>query len=103
MILRHHATILKRTESLGSEGEKIYAFSHLKSIKCDIQPTTLSPAQSEAYGASDRSSGARKMFFVKDDSLKQFMRVLHVSSTYEIVNINPWQHHYEATLLPVQP
>lgn len=102
MILRFIATIQSRVASTGSEGEKTYTFSTLKTIKADLQPITLSAATLAEWGLTDLSANSRKMFFQKDDAIQIGMRVVCNSETWEIRNINPWSIHYEALLTPLQ-
>ena len=102
MILRFIVTIQSRASTVGTEGEKVYTFSTLKTIKADLQPITLNAATLAEWGLTDLSANSKKMFFTPDLSIVIGQRVIFGSDTFEIRNVNPWSIHYEALLIPVQ-
>jgi len=102
MILRHSVVIQSRTASTGTEGEKTFSFATLKTIKADVQPSSMSPEELKAWGIVDTTANVRAMFYARDAAVRTAMRAVVDGETYEIRNINPWNIHDRALLVPVQ-
>ena len=103
MILRHRVTVQSRTETIGTEGERTYAYATFKSsYPCDIQPISATPEELRAWGIVDIAANSKAMFFPHDTTVLSLMRVVDGSDTYEIRNINRWSIHDKALLVPVQ-
>lgn len=102
MILRHSVLIQSRTASTGSEGEKTFTYATLKTIKADVQPTSMSPEELKAWGVTDGAANAKAMFYVRDAAITTLMRAVVDGETFEIRNVNPWNIHNRALLVPVQ-
>jgi hypothetical protein len=80
-----------------------------ESFRCDVQPHTLTRAEQEAWGLSNRLSDAKKIFFTRSTYIQLANRVFVKSDFpgepgcyYEIKGTNHWPNHGKAIALPIQ-
>jgi hypothetical protein len=102
MIKSHSVLIQSRITTTGTEGEKVYTFATLKTIKAGIQPNSLSPVELAAWGIVDLIADSKIMFYNSDATILRLMRAVVLGVTYEIRAQNTWPTHSEAILVPVQ-
>jgi hypothetical protein len=80
-----------------------------ESIRCDVQPKSLTEAECLAWGISDRNANAKLVFFSRSVYIAINNRMKVVSDFpgegaeyYEIKGVNRWAIHGEAVIVPVQ-
>lgn len=81
----------------------------VESFFCDVQPHTLSKAEIESWGLSNRISDAKKIFFTRSTYMQLANRIFVQSNFpgergcyYEVKGANRWPNHGEAIVIPVQ-
>ena len=101
MILRHTVIVQIRTNSISAEGMQLSTWATYKVMIADVQPSTLTKDEAQAFGLTDISSNTKKMFFRYDDTIIEGMRVVWHSKTFDIRGKNEWNEHNVCLLLPV--
>lgn len=114
MVLFPNTTIYVATltTTRNIEGTKIKAYDFdnpLESFEADVQPNTLTSAQLELYGLSEKTANTKKCFI--DIENGQYMtignraKVVYSDGSVEIYRIQPvnsWRLHKEFLLIPVE-
>lgn len=102
MILGDTITVQTSTSTVDNYGLASKTWTTLKTINASVQPANLNAVESAAWGITDLSSNAKKIFFYKDTSVTNLMRIVFGGDTFEIRGLNSWNIHTVALCVPVQ-
>jgi len=99
-------TIAKNAEG---DAIKTWGTTPVETIRADVQPKTLTDAQYQSWGISDRNADTKIVFYERADQIKVNNRAKVVSDFpgepsgfFEIKVPNHWPRHGECILVPVQ-
>jgi hypothetical protein len=80
----------------------------IETLRADVQPARLSEADIQAYGLTNRSSDAKKIFFAVAPYVNINNRIFvasdfpgEIGCYYEVKGSNHWAIHGEAIVVPV--
>lgn len=102
MNLIHSVLIQAATTTYDTEAMPVRAWTTLKTMIADVQPKALTANEIQGFGISNLQADAKIMYFIKDTSIAQGMRVIYDSNIFEIRGVNSWRVHSSALLIPVQ-
>lgn len=102
MILQDLITIQSKSTTQDDEGIVTESWTTFKTnVPASVQPAGLTQTQAEAWGVTNLSADAKKVFLYKDTTIAKLMRIVTTTETLEIRGVNHWNIHTELICVPV--
>jgi len=102
MILGDLITVQSSTSTVDNYGLSSKTWSTFKTINASFQPANLTQVEAAAWGITDLASNAKKVYFYKDTTVTNLMRIVFGGESYEIRGLNHWPIHTEVLAIPIQ-
>jgi head-tail adaptor len=101
MIVDQTITVQRAVETKNTRGQVTKTFSTAYTLRASVQPAGLSQDQALAFGISDLSANAKKVYLYKSGIIISD-RIIADGVTYDVRGINPWPIHDEIIMVPLQ-